>query len=68
MGVPPDDFVFVVNDVLEEVREQQPAFKKLQAPIDKQDAFFFVNQNSRDHIQNQLLTHSGSSPESSPML
>jgi Fe-S oxidoreductase len=48
MGLPPDDFVFVVQDVLEEVRETQPTFKNLQAPMDKKGAFFFVNQNSRE--------------------
>jgi Fe-S oxidoreductase len=48
MGLPPDDFVFVVEDVLEEVRELQPRFKTMQAPMDKQGAFFFVNQNSRE--------------------
>ncbi len=48
MGVSPDDFEFVVQDVLEEVRETQPAFKNLQAPVNKKGAFFFVNQNSRE--------------------
>jgi Fe-S oxidoreductase len=48
MGLPPDDFVFVVNDVLEEVRRQQPRFSHLQAPINKKGAHFFVNQNSRE--------------------
>ncbi|HSL39877.1 MAG TPA: (Fe-S)-binding protein [Desulforhopalus sp.] len=48
MGLPPEDFVFVVNDVLEEVRASQPGFAHLQAPIDKPGAHFFVNQNSRE--------------------
>jgi len=48
MGLPPDDFVFVVEDVLEEVHQQQPAFSNLKAPIDKKGAHFFVNQNSRE--------------------
>lgn len=48
MGLPPSDFEFVVNDVLEEVRETQPRFQNLQAPINKQGAKFFVNQNSRE--------------------
>jgi len=48
MGLPPEDFVFVVEDVLDEVREQQPQFKDMQVPIDKQGAEFFVNQNSRE--------------------
>ncbi len=48
MGLPPEDFVFVVADVLEEVRSSQPAFAHLQAPMDKKGAHFFVNQNSRE--------------------
>jgi Fe-S oxidoreductase len=48
MGLPPEDFVFVVQDVLEEVRELQPQFKDMVAPMDKKGAFFFVNQNSRE--------------------
>ena len=48
MGLPPEDFVFVVKDVLEEVRELQPDFKEMVAPMDKKGAFFFVNQNSRE--------------------
>jgi Fe-S oxidoreductase len=48
MGLPPEDFVFVVEDVLEEVRRQQPMFAGMQAPIDKKGAHFFINQNSRE--------------------
>jgi len=48
MGTSPDDFQFVVEDVLEEYREAQPEFKDMQAPIDKQGAEFFLNQNSRE--------------------
>ena len=44
MGLPPEDFVFVVDDVLQEVRETQPGFEKLIAPMDKKGAHFFVNQ------------------------
>ena len=50
MGTPPDDFQFVVEDVLEEVHENQPEWKDLQAPIDKQGAEFFLNQNSREPV------------------
>lgn len=48
MGMPPDDFVLVVDDVLQEVRTTQPGFEQLQAPMDKRGAHFFVNQNSRE--------------------
>lgn len=48
MGLPPEDFVFVVQDVLEEVRENQPEFSDLKAPMDQKGAYFFVNQNSRE--------------------
>lgn len=50
MGASPDDFRFVVEDVLEEYREAQPEFADMQAPIDKVGAEFFVNQNSREPV------------------
>lgn len=50
MGASPEDFQFVVEDVLEEYREAQPEFAEMQAPIDKQGAEFFVNQNSREPV------------------
>jgi ferredoxin len=50
MGASPEDFQFVVEDVLEEYREAQPEFKDMQAPIDKEGAEFFVNQNSREPV------------------
>ena len=48
MGMPPEDFAFIVEDVLAEVRATQPDFIHLQAPMDKTGAVFFVNQNSRE--------------------
>jgi heterodisulfide reductase subunit C len=50
MGASPEDFAFVVEDVLEEYREAQPEFAEMQAPIDKQGAEFFLNQNSREPV------------------
>jgi len=50
MGTSPDDFVFVVEDVLEEYQEAQPEFAEMQAPIDKKGAEFFLNQNSREPV------------------
>ncbi len=50
MGTSPEDFKFVVEDVLEEYQEAQPEFKDMQAPIDKQGAEFFLNQNSREPV------------------
>ena len=50
MGASPEDFQFVVEDVLEEYREAQPEFKDMEAPIDKQGAEFFLNQNSREPV------------------
>ena len=50
MGTSPDDFKFVVEDVVEEVRETQPGWEDLQAPMDKQGAHFFVSQNSREPV------------------
>ena len=48
MGTAEEDFKFVIEDVLEEYQEAQPEFKVMQAPIDKQGAEFFLNQNSRE--------------------
>ena len=50
MGASEEDFQFVVEDVLEEVQEEQVGFEKLQAPIDKAGAEFFMNQNSREPV------------------
>jgi hypothetical protein len=50
MGTTEEDFEFVVEDVLEEYREAQPEFADMEAPIDKQGAEFFLNQNSREPV------------------
>ena len=50
MGTSEEDFKFVVEDVLEEYQEAQPEFKDMVAPIDKQGAEFFLNQNSREPV------------------
>ena len=50
MGASPEDFQFVVEDLLEEYREAQPEFKDMEAPIDKEGAEFFLNQNSREPV------------------
>jgi hypothetical protein len=50
MGTAEEDFKFVVEDVLEEYREAQPEFKDMQAPMNKEGAEFFLNQNSREPV------------------
>jgi len=50
MGASSDDFKFVVEDVVEEVREMQPGQENLKAPVDKQGAYYFLNQNSREPV------------------
>ncbi len=50
MGATEEDWRFVVEDVAEEVREEHPGFEDLQAPMDKKDAYFFLNQNSREPV------------------
>ena len=50
MGATEEDFQFVVEDVLEEYQESQPEFKDMQAPVNKQGAEFFLNQNSREPV------------------
>ncbi len=47
MGFPVQDFVDVVEEMLEVVHEE-PGFEDLQAPIDKKGAYFLLNQNSRE--------------------
>ena len=50
MGTSPEDFTYVVEDVLNEYREAQPEFADMEAPIDKEGAEFFLNQNSREPV------------------
>jgi heterodisulfide reductase subunit C len=50
MGASEEDFRFVVEDVLEEVRANQPGWENLEAPINKSGAMYFVNQNSREPV------------------
>ncbi len=50
MGTSPDDFTFVVGDILDEYREAQPEFAEMEAPVDKEGAEFFLNQNSREPV------------------
>jgi Fe-S oxidoreductase len=50
MGATEEDWRFVVEDVAEEVREEQAGFQDLLAPMDKQGAYFYLNQNSREPV------------------
>ncbi len=50
MGASEEDFKFVVEDVAEEVRNTQPGWEELQAPVNKQGAMYFLNQNSREPV------------------
>jgi len=50
MGASEEDFRFVVTDVAEEVRSNQPGFENLHVPMDKAGAEFFLNQNSREPV------------------
>ena len=50
MGTPEEDFQFIVEGVLEEYREALPEFEDMEAPIDKQGAEFYLNQNSREPV------------------
>jgi heterodisulfide reductase subunit C len=49
-GLSVKDWIDVVQSVEEEVREEQAGFESLQAPMDKQNAYFFLNQNSREPV------------------
>ncbi len=46
-GIPNEDFVWVVNDVLQEAR-QEPGWEDLKAPIDKKGAEYYLNQNAKE--------------------
>ena len=48
MGLQHEDFVEAVEEVVAAVQAQDARFAELEAPIDKQGAHFFVNQNSRE--------------------
>jgi ferredoxin len=50
MGASPEDFQFVVEDVLEEVKATQPGWENLEVPINKKGAMYLLNQNSREPV------------------
>lgn len=50
MGASPEDFQFVVEDVLEEVKDTQPGWENLEVPINKKGAMYVLNQNSREPV------------------
>jgi hypothetical protein len=50
MGIPKEDWIFVVQDVLADVRSTQPGWENLEAPIDKKGAPYYLNQNSREPV------------------
>jgi ferredoxin len=50
MGASPEDFQFVVEDVLEEVKDTQPGWENLEVPINKKGATYLLNQNSREPV------------------
>lgn len=50
MGATEEDFQFVVEDVLEEYREAQPEFEEMMADINREGAYYFLNQNSREPV------------------
>jgi ferredoxin len=50
MGTSEEDFIFVVEDVLEEYQESQPEFADMTASVNREGAEFFLNQNSREPV------------------
>jgi len=50
MGASVEDWKFVVEDVAEEVRENQPGWENLVVPMDKEGAMYCLNQNSREPV------------------
>jgi len=47
-GIPNEDFVWVVGDILAEIHENEPEWADMQAPIDKVGAQFYLNQNAKE--------------------
>jgi len=47
-GIPNEDFVWVVGDVLEEIRANEPEWADLEAPMDKVGAEYYLNQNAKE--------------------
>ena len=50
MGASPEDFQFVVEDVLEEVKDTQPGWENLEVSINRKGAMYLLNQNSREPV------------------
>ena len=50
MGVPTEDFIWTVEDVAEEIRENEPQFKEMSVTVDRPGAFMAINQNSREPV------------------
>jgi hypothetical protein len=50
MGTTEDDFEFVVSDVLEEYQEAQPEFAEMSADVNREGAYYVLNQNSREPV------------------
>ncbi len=50
MGAKEEDFEFVVQDVLGEIKENQPDQENLTVPIDKENCNYVLNQNSREPV------------------
>jgi Fe-S oxidoreductase len=50
MGATEEDWRFVVEDVAQEVRDNQPGFEEIKVPMDKEGAYFYLNQNSREPV------------------
>jgi heterodisulfide reductase subunit C len=48
MGLTGEMFQETAEELLEEVREEQKGFEKLEAPFNKKGAKYFLNQNSRE--------------------
>ncbi len=50
MGARSEDFQFVAEDILEEVKDLQPAWEDLTVSFDRKGATYFLNQNSREPV------------------
>ena len=49
-GISKDDWLFIVDDTLEEFHEKEPEWRNVQAHIDKKGAQYYLNQNAREPV------------------
>jgi len=47
-GIPKDDWLFLIDDMIEELHEEEPEWADVKAPMDKKGAMYYFNQNAKE--------------------